>query len=170
MFFDSLTDAIKALAKEIRWFSQKTIDLTDKVNGLEVQTKFLAQEVKSLRKTLRLRMPGEVKLVVVKQENGMPTVFKLSLPEAVDADVKVGGSRKLTVSIAGGEPVETILSGDAVFSDELTGEEHDVVSGSLQDTDDDNNTGEAREFSLTIPDVTPPAQPGEVSIEIVSQT
>lgn len=156
MFFDSLTEAIRSLVISVR--------------GQSVETALLKREIRLLHKTLRLRMPGQVKLQVVKQESGsMATKFKLVLPAATDKDVLEGGKRTLKVTVGEQPEVMQVLVGAAVESEELTGEEHDMVVGSLMDTDDDGLESPAREFSFEIPDVTPPAQPGEVSIEIISQ-
>jgi len=169
MFFDSLTEAIKSLVKEVRFAGSGTAELADKFEEQADRLKSLAREIRLLHKTLRLRMPGEVKLEILSQENGMSTVFRLRVPASAAADVLVGGSRKLVVKVGDRDAVEQTLAGDATVSEELTGEEHEVVSGSIADTDDDGLTGPAREFSFPIPDVTPPGQPGDVSIEIVSQ-
>ncbi len=96
-------------------------------------------------------------------------IFKLALPPAADKDVQTGGKRTVVVAIGNGEPQTIDLPGDAIETDELTGNDNDTVVGALVDTDDAGNPSPARDFSFILVDTIAPVQPGEIGIQVIRE-
>ncbi len=124
--------------------------------------------LKANTKVLRLKRPGLVFLKLKKEVNEM-LFFELDLPAATNADVLNGGKRKLTTKIGSADAVEVELPGNAVVSSELSGNDNDVVEGTLVDIDDAGNPSEPSSFSFVLTDTIAPAKPGDVGLRVTRE-
>lgn len=125
----------------------------------------------AILKAVRLRTPGLVFLSVRKEKVGdkIMSICKLRLPTPGAADVV---ARKLTISVAGGDPQQFDLPGDALESSEFEASQGDGIVGQLVDIDDASptpNESEPRTFELTVADTIAPPQPGEIAVVMVSE-
>lgn len=125
----------------------------------------VAAAIDDLLKVMRLRQPGLVFLKLIGEENSM-LKFVLMLPAAGAPDVT---ERLCTVAIGANGPTTWTLPGTAVESDEMAGNDNDLVTGYLVDVDDANNHSEPRSFSFTLADTIPPPRPGEIGLRITGE-
>jgi hypothetical protein len=163
MFFGNLIAAINKLITFITRLITSVNDLDDSTSRLTTVNRALAEDIRSLNKSIRLRTPGLVWLKFIKNlENGMAQ-YALVLPTPGAEDVVV---RELVFSVNGGEPITQTLQGQPLESEPFEANEDDTISGSLIDVDDATpaNRSEPRLFELVIPDTTAPPQPGEVGL------
>lgn len=129
----------------------------------------LTREIIRLRKVIGLRRPGLVFSRMVFEGESSVSKFVLVLPAPGAADVV---QRELVFSVAGGEPVTQLLSGSALESDEFSGNQGDIVTGSLVDIDDATpspNRSEPSLFELELVDTIAPPQPGQVGLKMTAE-
>lgn len=127
----------------------------------------LVMEIRSLAKVLRLRQPGIVFVRMVSEgENGM-LKFIIVLPTPGASDVV---SRELNFKIGSGDPQTITLGGAALGTDELEGQDNDLIEGALVDIDDAGNRSEPRLFELILVDTIAPPQPGDVGLLVTAET
>jgi len=113
-----------------------------------------------------LAKPGIMKLAQTRQGDGKMLFFTLTIPPPGAADVV---KRELTVKIGDAEPTVVELATDVVVSEEMSGNQDDVVLASLVDTDDAGNVSPAREQSWTLTDTIPPPEPGELGLTVTRE-
>lgn len=128
----------------------------------------LTLAIKANTKALRVKRPGLVFLKLTKEVNNM-LFFELDLPASTTQDVLVGGKRKLSVKVGSADAVDLELSGDAIVSLELSGNDNDVVEGSLVDIDDAGNPSDPSNFSFVLLDTIAPAAPGQVGLRVTRE-
>lgn len=127
----------------------------------------LRDAVAAILKLLRLRTPGLVWMKVVSEgENGM-LKFVLMLPPKGVSDVV---QRQLAVKVGSNDLGTVVLEGDIIESNEMQGDDNDVVEGSLIDVDDAGNPSEPRTFSFVLTDTLAPPQPGELGIRVTEES
>ena len=123
--------------------------------------------IDSLVKVLRLRKPGRVFIKLLsRMEKGMLN-FVLVLPPKGAPDVV---TRMVTLQVGTQEVVTVEVDGETLETEEFSGNDNDPVVGSLVDVDDAGNHSEPRDFDFVLLDTIPPPQPGEVGLEVRSET
>lgn len=115
-------------------------------------------------RAIRLKRPGLVFLVFAKEENDM-LFFNLVLPAPGASDVV---SRKLSVQIGNADPVELTLAVSEP-APEMSGNDNDIVQGSLVDIDDANNPSDPSSFNFVLTDTIPPPAPGQVGLQVIRE-
>lgn len=125
----------------------------------------LLKEIIRRLKALNLKKPGYVFLVQKFEGDDGMLKFVLMLPAKAAPDVV---SRELVVSIDG-QATTVVLGADQVETAEMVGQDNASVTGSLVDVDDAGNRSPAREFSFTLLDTFPPAQPGEIGLKVTGE-
>lgn len=99
--------------------------------------------------------------------------FDVPLPAVDTANANTKGltTRKLTVTIADGEPisVDADPATEAVSDARFVGDADATVLLSLVDVDQSGNASPAREVTGTLTDTIPPPQPGEFGLRVTGQ-
>ncbi len=119
--------------------------------------------VELLKHETRPPLPKPVKLTITSEGEGTMLNYSIVLPAPSAADVT---TRTLTVN---GVPQEiTDLTQTEVAG--YSGNDNDLVSVSLVDTDDAGNASPERAQTFTLTDTISPAQPGELGLIVTSET
>jgi len=125
----------------------------------------LIQSLDANTKVLRLKRPGLVFLILTREENNM-LFFVLDLPTPGASDVV---TRELSVQIGSNTPQNITLTGDVLVSAELSGNDNDVVQGSLVDIDDAGNSSDPSNFSFVLLDTIAPPSPNAVGLTVTRE-
>ena len=125
----------------------------------------LIKAIDANTKVLRLKRPGLVFLVLTREENNV-LFFVLDLPTPGASDVV---TRELSVQIGSNAPQNITLTRDALVSAELSGNDNDIVQGSLVDIDDAGNSSDASNFSFVLLDTIAPPNPGAVGLTVIRE-
>lgn len=120
----------------------------------------------ALVKILRRRKPGKVFLLLKREEDSM-LKFVLVLPEIGAADVV---KRQVALQIGSEEPQNLEIGPDELETQEFSGSDGDIVSGSLVEVDDAGNSSEPRDFEFVLTDTLVPPQPGQLGLRVTEET
>ena len=124
----------------------------------------LTKAIQDNTKAQRLKRPALVFLQLTREVNEM-LFFTLELPEAGASDVV---TRKLSLKIGSAEAVSLELAVGET-APEFSGNDNDVVEGSLVDVDDAGNASEPSNFSYVLTDTIAPPAPGQVGLKVTRE-
>jgi hypothetical protein len=111
-------------------------------------------------------MPGPVKLVLTKEEQGM-LQFKITLPGPSAVDVV---TQELSVKIGDGDAVVQQVLADQTEVDGFEGADNAAAAVSLIQIDDAGNRSVPREQTFTLTDTLAPPVPGEIGLVVTGET
>ena len=93
-------------------------------------------------------------------------IYSVNAAAPADADVV---ERRLTISVAGAEPVVKTFSGSEISLGEIAVPQDATATLSLVDVDDAGNPSEPAVFEFVAADTLAPAQPGQFGVTLVRE-